>query len=73
VAWNCPNGDEMANQEEADGPDDVTAMQHLLQGIEDLATEDLYQFAHVDRCLPATWILLDNQSTVNIFYNWSLL
>jgi hypothetical protein len=32
-----------------------------------------YQFAHANGKLPKTWILLDNQSTVNIFSNKALL
>jgi hypothetical protein len=63
----------MANQEEADEWEDTTLMQLLLQGIEDLAMEDSYQFAQVKGHLPTTWILLNNQSTVNIFYSRSLL
>jgi hypothetical protein len=47
--------------------------QLLIQGIEDLTTEESYQFAQVEGQLPKTWILLDNQSTVNIFYNKDLL
>jgi hypothetical protein len=41
--------------------------------VEDITTEDSYQFAQLDGRLPKTWILLDNQSTVNIFYNKALL
>jgi Zinc knuckle len=72
VVRNCPEGkeDEAGGEDESE---DMMATQLLLQGIEELAVEDLYQFAHVDRWLPATWILLDNQSTVNIFYNRKLL
>jgi hypothetical protein len=52
----------------------VTGMQLLLQGGEDLATIDSYhQFLQTDGQLPASWILLDNQSTVNSFCNRALL
>jgi hypothetical protein len=44
IARTCPhaNGDD----------EDATATQLLLQGVEDLATEDLHQFAQVDGRLP---------------------
>jgi hypothetical protein len=63
----CPHGNS--------GDEDATATQLLLQGVEDLATEELYQFAQLDGRLPTKmWILLDNQqSTVKIFYNKALL
>lgn len=48
-------------------------MQLLMQGIEDLVMEESYQFAQMDGRLPKTWILLNNQSTINIFYNKALL
>jgi hypothetical protein len=40
-----------------------------MQGVEELAIEDSFQFAQLDGRLPKTWVLLDNQSTVNIFSN----
>jgi hypothetical protein len=44
-----------------------------MQGTEDLNVEESFQFAQVNGKLPRTWVLLDNQSTVNIFYNKALL
>jgi hypothetical protein len=44
-----------------------------MQGMEDLPTEESFQFAQVDGHLPKLWVLLDNQSTVSIFYNKALL
>jgi hypothetical protein len=44
-----------------------------MQGIEELATDDSFQFAQLDGQLPQSWVLLDNQSTVNIFCNKGLL
>jgi ribosomal silencing factor RsfS len=41
--------------------------------MEELVTEESFQFAHVDGQLPKSWVLLDSQSTVNIFYNKDLL
>ena len=46
---------------------DTTAMQLVLQGMEDLVTDDSYQFAQHDGHLPVSWILLDTRSTVNVF------
>lgn len=66
IARTCPN-------RSGGGGTDATATQLLLQGIEDLPVEDSFQFAHVDGQLPKSWILLDNQSTVNIFCNKRLL
>jgi hypothetical protein len=45
----------------------------LMQGAEELSTVESFQFAQVDGRLPSTWMLLDNQSTVNIFCNQALL
>jgi hypothetical protein len=67
VARNCPARRVPATASKA--YDEGTVKQLLMQGIKDLAAKDLYQFAQTDRCLPKTWILLDNQSTVKIFYN----
>jgi hypothetical protein len=41
--------------------------------MEELVTEESFQFAQVDGRLPKSWVLLDSQSTVNIFYNKDLL
>jgi hypothetical protein len=41
--------------------------------VEELATEGSYQFTQLDDRLPKTWILLDNLSTVNTFYNKAFL
>jgi hypothetical protein len=41
--------------------------------MEDLATTKSFQFAQLDGRLPASWVLLDNQLTVNIFCNKDLL
>jgi hypothetical protein len=65
---NCPDEDDDGSQQ-----NESTGTQLLLQGIEELATENLFQFAQVNGQLPRTWILLDNQSTVNIFHNKDLL
>ena len=50
-----------------------TATQLLMDGIEGMNVKESFQFAQVEGRLPKTWILLDNQSTVNIFYNKDLL
>jgi hypothetical protein len=52
---------------------ETMATQLLMQGVEDLMVEESYQFSQSDDWLPKMWILLDNQSTVNIFYNKALL
>jgi hypothetical protein len=46
-----------------------------MQGIEELTTNESFQFAQLnkDGWLPKTWVLLNNQSTVNIFCNKTLL
>jgi hypothetical protein len=41
--------------------------------MEELATDESFQFAQLDGRLPKSWVLLDNQSTVNIFCNKALL
>ena len=38
-----------------------------------MTIEESFHFAQVEGRLPKTWILLDNQSTVNIFSNKDLL
>jgi Zinc knuckle len=53
VVHNCPEGKDDEGRGE-DKSEDMTATQLLLQGIEELAVEDSYQFAHVDGRLPAT-------------------
>lgn len=50
-----PSKNEMRRKVVKTESDDVTGTQLLLQGIEDLTVEDLYQFAHVDGHLPVTW------------------
>ena len=52
---------------------DVMPTQLLMQGVEDLVTDNSYQFAQYDGCLPALWIIIDTGSTVNVFSNHSLL
>ena len=52
---------------------ETMATQLLMQGVEDLMVEESYQFSQSNGWLPKMWILLDNQSTVNIFYNKALL
>jgi hypothetical protein len=47
--------------------------QLLMQGVEDLMVEESYQSSQSDGWLPKMWILLDNQSMVNIFYSKVLL
>ena len=44
-----------------------------MEGMEDLVTNDSYQFAQHDGHLPRSWIIIDTGSTVNIFLNQSLL
>ena len=41
--------------------------------MEDLVTDDSYQFAQCDGCLPPSWIIIDTGSTSNVFSNRSLL
>ena len=64
ISHDCPKHAEAA---------DATPTQLLMQGIEDLVTDDSYQFAQHNRHLPASWILLDTGLTINVFLNWSLL
>jgi hypothetical protein len=65
IAQECPHRNS--------GGDDTMAMQLLMQGAEDLNVEESFQFAQVKGKLPRSWVLLDNQSMVNIFYNKALL
>ena len=44
-----------------------------MQGMEDLVTNDSYQFVQCDGRLPPSWIIIDTGSTVNVFSNRSLL
>ena len=64
IIHDCPKCTEVAG---------MTPTQLLMQGMEDLATNDSYQFVQHNRHLPASWILLDTGLTINIFLNWSLL
>jgi hypothetical protein len=41
------------------GGDNTTATQLLMQGMEELATKDSFQFAQFDGQLPKKWVLLD--------------
>jgi hypothetical protein len=66
IARECPHRDN-------GGGNKTTAMQLLMQGMEDLPKEESFQFAQVNSCLQKLWVLLDNQSMVNIFYNKALL
>jgi hypothetical protein len=40
-----------------------------MQEVMDLVIDESFQFAQVNGQLPETWILLDNQPTVNIFFS----
>ena len=51
----------------------ISPTQLLIQGVEDLITDDLYQFAQCDGRLPRSWIIIDTGLTVNVFSNKSLL
>ena len=76
--WRCYNCGEVGHishncTEEHTAGTDVTPTQLLMQGVEDLVTDDSYQFAQYDGHLPASWIILDTGSKVNVFSNRSLL
>jgi Reverse transcriptase (RNA-dependent DNA polymerase)/Zinc knuckle len=72
LARDCP-AERAASSGREEGNGDLTATQLLMQGVEELAVEESFQFAQIDGRLPDSWILLDNQSTVNIFRNKDLL
>ena len=75
ITRNCPDKedrDNNANGTKDDG-NDMTVTQLLMHGAKDLVMEESFQFTQVDGQLPVTWVLLDNQLTVNIFCNWVLL
>ena len=52
---------------------DETPTELLMQGVEDLVTDDSYQLAQCDGHLPTSWIILNIGSTVNVILNCSLL
>lgn len=75
-ASNCP--DKHSGNDETDnrGTGHDTGTQLLMDGIEELVVEKSYQFAQASQTngkILKTWILLDNQSMINIFYNKDLL
>jgi hypothetical protein len=72
-ARECPSEDHGGDDPDENGGDETSATQLLIQGMEELVTEESFQFAQVDGRLPKSWVLLDSQSTVNIFYNKDLL
>jgi Zinc knuckle len=75
ISQNCPekeDADDDAGSMEDVG-EEVTVTQLLMQGTEDLIMDKSFQLAQVDVQLPSTWVLLDNQSMVNIFSNKALL
>jgi hypothetical protein len=47
IAWECPHADNGGGNN--DGGDETTATQLLVQGMEDLNTEELFQFAQASR------------------------
>jgi hypothetical protein len=53
IAKECLNADN-------GGDNETTAMQLLMQGMEDLPIEESFQFAQVKGCLQKLWVLLDN-------------
>ena len=59
--------------QERAGETNLLPTQLLMQGVEDLITNDSYQFAQSDGHLPRSWIIIDTGSMVNVFSNKSLL
>jgi len=74
-ANDCTNPHRTRAQGPASGDNEEEATQMLMSGVEG-ATSESPQFSFSQahgRNIPATWILLDNQSTVDIFKNKALL
>ena len=72
-ARECPSEDHGGDDPDENGGNETTATQLLIQGMEELVMEGSFQFAQVNGQLPKSWVLLNNQSTMNIFYNKDLL
>ena len=71
VATNCNKVGHISHDcpECAEGAAEAMPTQLLMQGMEDLVTNNSYQFAQYDGHLPASWIILNTGSTINIFLN----
>ena len=68
IAWDCLIGPDHDNNA------DATTTRLLMQGIDDLITNDSYQFTqHNGHLSKSWWILLDTSSTINVFLNKALL
>jgi hypothetical protein len=68
IARECPHANTRG-----DGNKEATGTQLLMQGMEELATSESFQFTQLDGRVPALWVLLNNQSTVNKFCNKDLV
>ena len=74
-ASSCPRRNENnSNQDTNTEPPNQQGTQLVLQGVEQANGSTSYTFTQEDGSrIPRTWILLDSQSTVDVFHNASLL